>query len=304
MAKQIFLNNATTTLRGFLSTSATSLVVNDTDPFPTSLTNGDWMVVTLDGGGNYYEVMKVIAINGRTWEVVRAQEGTPARLWQPNSRIDVRVTAEALNALSTDFSRGTGSPEGVVTAAPGSLYVDEAGGASSVLYQKESGVGNTGWAALVSVSGGTFTGPITPNQTLGIVGTTTNNNAAAGSVGEYVTNSVSVAGNATIQNITAVSLTPGDWDVFGGVMFTGSGGADITNWAAGASLTPGTWEGGPGTFFQMLSSGLGTDTTLAMPIPTRRISVAVATDVHLVVYGQFTVGAVNIAGQISARRVR
>jgi hypothetical protein len=40
---------------------------------------------------------------------------------------------------------GNGSPEGVVTANPGSLYLNAAGGAGTSLYVKQSGVSNTGW---------------------------------------------------------------------------------------------------------------------------------------------------------------
>ncbi len=40
---------------------------------------------------------------------------------------------------------GSGSPEGVVTADPGSLYCNNAGGAGTTLYVKQSGSGNTGW---------------------------------------------------------------------------------------------------------------------------------------------------------------
>jgi hypothetical protein len=42
---------------------------------------------------------------------------------------------------------GSGSPEAVVTAPIGSLYVDTTGGAGTTLYIKESGSGNTGWVA-------------------------------------------------------------------------------------------------------------------------------------------------------------
>jgi hypothetical protein len=42
---------------------------------------------------------------------------------------------------------GTGSPEGVVTAAVGSRYARLDGGASTSLYVKTSGSGNTGWTA-------------------------------------------------------------------------------------------------------------------------------------------------------------
>ena len=42
---------------------------------------------------------------------------------------------------------GAGSPETVVTAGIGSLYMNTAGGASTTLYVKTSGSGNTGWTA-------------------------------------------------------------------------------------------------------------------------------------------------------------
>lgn len=42
---------------------------------------------------------------------------------------------------------GSGSPEGVVTARVGSMYFNTAGGASTTLYVKTSGTGNTGWTA-------------------------------------------------------------------------------------------------------------------------------------------------------------
>ncbi|MEJ0093826.1 MAG: hypothetical protein WDN46_10385 [Methylocella sp.] len=42
---------------------------------------------------------------------------------------------------------GAGSPEGVITAPPGSTYVNTSGGAGSTFFVKESGEGNTGWQA-------------------------------------------------------------------------------------------------------------------------------------------------------------
>lgn len=42
---------------------------------------------------------------------------------------------------------GAGSPEGAVSAPVGSMYTRTDGGAGSTLYVKESGTGNTGWAA-------------------------------------------------------------------------------------------------------------------------------------------------------------
>lgn len=42
---------------------------------------------------------------------------------------------------------GTGTPESAVTAPVGSLFLRTDGGASTTLYVKESGSGNTGWVA-------------------------------------------------------------------------------------------------------------------------------------------------------------
>lgn len=45
---------------------------------------------------------------------------------------------------------GTGSPESVVTASVGSLYLRTDGSTNTVLYVKESGTGNTGWVVQLS----------------------------------------------------------------------------------------------------------------------------------------------------------
>jgi hypothetical protein len=51
----------------------------------------------------------------------------------------------APNSLS--IFNGLGSPETVITAAPGSLYLRRDGAANTTLYVKESGSSNTGWVA-------------------------------------------------------------------------------------------------------------------------------------------------------------
>ncbi len=50
-------------------------------------------------------------------------------------------------AGTVTWTSGAGTPEGVVTAAIGSMFTRTDGGASTTLYVKESGVGNTGWVA-------------------------------------------------------------------------------------------------------------------------------------------------------------
>lgn len=43
--------------------------------------------------------------------------------------------------------RGTGSPEGVVAAAIGTMYINTSGGANTTLWIKTSGTGTLGWTA-------------------------------------------------------------------------------------------------------------------------------------------------------------
>ena len=45
------------------------------------------------------------------------------------------------------WTSGAGTPEGSIAAPIGSLYTDRSGGASTTLYVKQTGTGNTGWVA-------------------------------------------------------------------------------------------------------------------------------------------------------------
>ena len=55
--------------------------------------------------------------------------------------------ANTSNVVSTTIRTGSGSPEGVVTANVGSLFLRTDGSTSTTLYVKTSGTGNTGWTA-------------------------------------------------------------------------------------------------------------------------------------------------------------
>jgi hypothetical protein len=55
--------------------------------------------------------------------------------------------ATLIRQLQGIIRRGTGSPQSVVTAPVGCIYLRNDGGAGSTLYVKESGTGNTGWVA-------------------------------------------------------------------------------------------------------------------------------------------------------------
>lgn len=145
---------------------------------------------------------------------------------------------------------------------------------------------------------------ITPSQTAGIVGTTTNNNANAGSVGEYITatgTSVPLTTNVP-ANVTSISLTAGDWDVTGNIYFTPASGTVIANEVSGISTVSATFPAIPGFSFSSLAVAANQDISLIPP--QTRISIASTTTVYLVAQSSFTVSTLAVTGFISARRRR
>lgn len=98
--------------------SANSLVVNDS-------TTPDSTRFTIDN-------------NGRT-----GIGATP----DANFALTLDTTGMRIGATGPTLTTGTGSPEGVVTAPIGSLYLNLSGGAATTLYVKTSTTGNTGWTA-------------------------------------------------------------------------------------------------------------------------------------------------------------
>ena len=121
------------------------------------------------------------------------------------------------------------------------------------------GLSSTSNATVTGTLG--VTGTITPGQTTGIVGTTTNNSAQAGSVGEYIESRV-VQGSAvalttaTDTNVTSISITAGDWDVGGLIAFDGNSTTLVQNALGGASTTSATLSGTLDYAFRPLSEAL------------------------------------------------
>lgn len=78
---------------------------------------------------------------------ISAHEGAanphPTYLTQAEGDAAYQPLAAVLSMVHT----GTGSPETVLTATVGHLFLRSDGGANTTLYVKESGSGNTGWIA-------------------------------------------------------------------------------------------------------------------------------------------------------------
>lgn len=89
--------------------------------------------------------------NGTRSIIAFNQRSTSTELEMTGAKLLTELVGNNLISINAsggpNIKSGSGSPEGVVTAPAGSVYVDSGGGASTTLYVKESGTGNTGWIA-------------------------------------------------------------------------------------------------------------------------------------------------------------
>lgn len=111
--KQLFANNAKTTLANPISATDTAMVVTDGSLFPVPGTF-EYFLVTLEVGGQ----IEIVMITGRTGNTFtigglldigqsvagRGQEGTNAQAFTAGARVEGRITKNTLGRLSTNLA--------------------------------------------------------------------------------------------------------------------------------------------------------------------------------------------------------
>jgi hypothetical protein len=136
----------------------------------------------------------------------------------------------------------------------------------------------------------------------GIKGVTDNSAAAAGYVGEYQTSYVASLGitNSVYTNITTLTLSAGDWDVWGQVSIsTGVANTNFQAWVSAASNTTPALSSGGYAALVGPSSAVGT----CLQTGVQRIAVAPGgAIIYLGTYG--SPNNYSIAGTLMARRRR
>ncbi len=138
----------------------------------------------------------------------------------------------------------------------------------------------------------------------GIRGTITDDSAAAGYVGEFISSVIPLASavsltSVTPANVTSISLTAGDWDVEGNVWIVSSAGILATNiWANATSAT--TPDASLKTGYVNAGAVFA---DWGATIPKVRFSLASTTTIYLGADIDF-IGTATACGGISARRVR
>ncbi len=159
-------------------------------------------------------------------------------------------------------------------------------------------------------TGGTLSGNLgfDNTSTHGIGGTTTNDSAAAGNVGEYVSSTasaVSAPTTNTFGDMTSISLTAGDWDVSLNVMFN-------TNSATLSGIIIAGIGTGSGTSNSGLTDGNSdvylapnsTQTIASGAVPGFRVSIASTTTYYAKMKANYSAGTPQFTCRMSARRVR
>lgn len=141
-------------------------------------------------------------------------------------------------------------------------------------------------------------------------GTATDDNAAAGKVGEYISATVLVAAAVSLTStmnadITSISLTAGDWDVSGNVITTAAGSTvtvSLLGWIAEVSATVPTLPNGGAFFALEYTAAAGNNE--ASPVGMTRLSLATTTTVYLSTQATFSGSTLKAYGFIGARRAR
>lgn len=137
------------------------------------------------------------------------------------------------------------------------------------------------------------------------VGTATNDNAATGDIGEFVSSEVASGSavsltTATAADVTSISLTAGDWDVRGHITINASVTFTVANgWT---STTSATSPSSPNNGSYVGNQATGA--LLSSPTGVQRLSINSTTTVFLSALAFFSSGTCVAWGGIYARRVR
>jgi len=269
--------NASATSGKFIRSDGTNWVAS-TPTLPT--TAGTSGKILQSDGTNYVE-------STPTYPSASGSAGTILRSNGTNNVYTTSTFADTYTASNLLYSNGANTVTGLATAN------------NSVLVTNGTGV-----PSLSSTLPSFTTNTITFNPTTaGILGTTTNDNAAAGYVGEFVSSIIALASAISVTsganfNLTSISLTAGDWIVWGNIatVFAGTGTVSFC-WVSSTSATP------PDTSLRTQSSFSGVATTVSQIAPQRRFSLSGTTTVYISGQSTFTSTA-TACGAIYALRVR
>lgn len=211
----------------------------------------------------------------------------------------------AVTLSSSDVTTALGYTPGTGSGTVSNVSVVTANGISGSVATSTTTPAITLTLGAITPTSVAVSGTITPSQTNGIIGTTTNNNANAGSIGEYVTatgTAVSLS-NGISTNVTSISLTAGDWDVSANVEFDPAVTTVIQSGAVGINTVSATLPASPMKTITETNNTIANLLITALA-PTTRVNISATTMVYIVANAAFTISTCTATGYIRARRVR
>jgi hypothetical protein len=138
-----------------------------------------------------------------------------------------------------------------------------------------------------------------------IFGTTTNDSATTGYLGEMLTAGPTEQNltTGTSVNVTSKLITPGDWDLFAPIHFQGQAATETTEVLASISTVSATLDDTIGQHAHWRGPA-HTDAHFTFLLGPVRVSLATSTTYYLVAEAEFTVSTYKAAGSLYARRAR
>lgn len=140
-------------------------------------------------------------------------------------------------------------------------------------------------------------------------GTTTNDDALAGQVGQFMAATLGAGSAVSLSNnvpatVTSVSLTAGDWDCWGTVALAPAGSTTITSIAGGINTVAATLPTAPASGFTLLAAPFLTGQPQVLSLGSTRINLGSTTTVYLVTASAFGVSTMGGYGTLNCRRAR
>jgi hypothetical protein len=233
----------------------------------------------------------------------------------PTSLVLTNATGLPVGAIT-----GLGANCGTFLATPSSANLracltDESGTGLAYFQGGDLGTPSAGVATNLTSLNATqlTTGTIPAARTNGHQnGTATNDSAAAGEIGEYVSAQLLISSATSVtagaaKDITTMSLTAGDWDVWGVVIHIPAAGTVSQQLCAYTSSgAANTYAGNDSGQVGCIAFGAGvTGGSNSYAItPVARFSLSGTTTVRLGVLDSFTTSTMTAAGTLKARRMR
>jgi hypothetical protein len=243
--------------------------------------------------------------DGTTGQVLTATTGSPPA-WA-NATGTGTVSSGLINQLAWYAAAGT-TVSGL-TIVNSAILTTTSGGVPTWVASTGSGapVRGTSPTLITPVLGAaTATSLAFSPTTGGIIGTTAADNATAGDVGEMITSNILFASAVSLTttvaaNITSISLSAGDWNIEGNVLFNPSG--TTVAYYCWISTTSATLP--DASLRNQINIGAGAAIgATGFSTPFLRVNVNALTTVYLSARADFSTGAVTGCGSIFARRVR